>query len=53
MPFSFDNSCPPSADVVLVGSGLSALTSAVALARQGLDVSVFEKEPVAGDMLRI
>ncbi|MBN2715562.1 MAG: FAD-dependent oxidoreductase [Deltaproteobacteria bacterium] len=39
---------PQSVDAIVVGAGLGGLVCAVELARQGLDVCVFEKEVVAG-----
>ncbi len=39
--------------VAVVGSGPSGLTVAYQLARRGYDVTIFEKESVAGGMLRV
>ncbi|HPS62418.1 MAG TPA: FAD-dependent oxidoreductase, partial [Bacteroidales bacterium] len=38
-------------DVVIIGSGLSGLLCGVILAREGLGVTVLEKEPRAGGNL--
>ncbi len=40
------------ADVVIVGSGVSGLTSATILAKQGKKVVVVEKQPQFGGALR-
>lgn len=39
--------------VAIIGSGPSGLTVAYHLARRGYPVTIFEKEPVAGGMLRV
>ena len=44
MSDSLGATIPQSADVILIGAGLGGLVCAVELARQGLDVCVFEKE---------
>jgi thioredoxin reductase (NADPH) len=35
-------------DLVIVGSGISALTAAIYAAREGLSVRIFEKEMIGG-----
>jgi oxygen-dependent protoporphyrinogen oxidase len=39
-------------DVVVVGGGISGLTAARALWRQGLDVRLFEREPACGGVIK-
>ncbi|MBN2342782.1 MAG: FAD-dependent oxidoreductase [Deltaproteobacteria bacterium] len=48
MSVSLGVTIPQSTDVVVIGAGLGGLISAVELARQGLDVCVFEKQLEAG-----
>ncbi|MBN2530161.1 MAG: FAD-dependent oxidoreductase [Deltaproteobacteria bacterium] len=48
MADTMGGSIPQSTDVAIVGAGLGGLVCAVELARQGLDVCVFDKELVAG-----
>lgn len=48
MAVSLGVTIPQSTDVVVIGAGLGGLICATELARQGLDVCVFEKQPVAG-----
>ena len=39
-------------DVVVVGGGISGLTAARVLCRQGLDVRLFEREPACGGVIK-
>jgi all-trans-retinol 13,14-reductase len=48
MSDSLGVSVPQSVDVAVIGAGLGGLVCAVELARQGLDVCIFEKEVVPG-----
>lgn len=48
MTRSLGTTIPQSADVVVIGAGLGGLVCAVEMARQGLDVCVFDKQLVAG-----
>src|SRR6185295_18783256 len=40
-------------DVIVVGAGVNGLVAALALARTGLSVTVFEERPVPGGVMRM
>ena len=47
--FALPPSVPPAADVVIIGGGIIGISTAWFLAREGVDVVVCEKGPVAGE----
>ncbi|GLK72917.1 FAD-binding oxidoreductase [Ancylobacter dichloromethanicus] len=49
VPVSSDPTCPPAADVVIVGGGIIGTTSALYLAERGLKVVLCEKGHIAGE----
>jgi len=48
-PFKVPESCPPKADVVIIGGGIVGVSTAWFLARQGVDVVLCEKGHIAGE----